>query len=224
MSLLIRTSRAIARAVVLSVMALAATGCQVPSALLYKFQGPTAIPPKYVVPQRPLLLLVENAHSGAVAIPEADELARVVYEDLQEHKVAPLIDPMRVHDLRDQSAAAFAKMSIAQIGQRLGAAQVLYLRVDKLDIEVPQGSEMVRVKIAIKANIIDVATAQTVWPTSGDTEPYDYESKLQRADASLTRTALNHQILRESGQEIARWFYSYQPETMREENQDLKLR
>ncbi len=129
-----------------------------------------------------------------------------------------------MHDLRDAGAAAFGKMSIAQIGQRLGAAQVLYLRVDKLDIEVPQGSEMVRVKIAIKANIIDVATAQTVWPTSGDTEPYDYESKLQRADAPLTRNALNHQILRESGQEIARWFYAYQPETMREENQDSKLR
>jgi hypothetical protein len=224
MSLPISTSRAIPRIVVLSVMVLAATGCQVPSAILYKLRGPDAIPPKYVVPQHPLLLLVENAHSGAVAIPEADELARVIYDDLQEHKVAPLIDPAKVHDLRDAGANAFGKMSIAQIGQRLGAAQVLYLRVDKLDIEVPQGSEMVRVRIAIKASIIDVATAQTVWPTSGDTEPYDYESKLQRADASLTRNALNHQFLRESGQEIARWFYPYQPETMREENQDIKLR
>src|SRR5438067_11012750 len=109
-----------------SLLLMAVSGCAAPSALLYKFAGPPAIPPKYVVPQHPLLLLVENAHSGAVAIPEADELARVIYDDLQEHKVAPLIDPARVHDLRDQGATAFGKMSIAQIGQRLGAAQVLY--------------------------------------------------------------------------------------------------
>jgi hypothetical protein len=208
----------------LSSFFLAMTGCAVPGALLYKFAGPPPIPPKYVVPQKPLLLLVENAHSGAAAMPEADELTRVIYDDLLEHKVAPLIDPARIQNLRDASPQAFGKMSIAQIGQRLGAAQVLYLHVDQLDIEVPQGSEMVRVKVAVKAKIVDVPTAQTVWPMSGDTEPYDYETRLQRADTSVTRSSLNHQMLRDSGVEIARWFYAYQPETMREENQDLKLR
>ncbi|MDB5324128.1 MAG: hypothetical protein JWN40_5759 [Phycisphaerales bacterium] len=217
-------NRVIVRGLALSSFIVAMSGCAAPSALLYKFAGPPAIPPKYVIPQRPLLLLVENAHSGAVALPEADELTRVIYDDLLEHKVAPLIDPSRVHDLRDAAPLAFGKMSIAQIGQRLGAAQVLYLHVDQLDIEVPQGSEMVRVKIAVKAKMIDVPTAQTVWPMSGDTEPYDFETRLQRTDASLTRSALNHQMLRGSGVEIARWFYAYQPETMREENQDLKLR
>jgi hypothetical protein len=72
--------------------------------------------------------------------------------------------------------------------------------------------------------MIDVASALTVWPVTGDTEPYDYETRLQRADATITRSSLNHQMLRDSGVEIARWFYSYQPETMREENQDVRLR
>jgi hypothetical protein len=83
---------------------------------------------------------------------------------------------------------------------------------------------MVRVKIAIKAKVIDVASAQTVWPMSGETEPYDYETRLQRADAALTRSALNHQMLRDSGVEIARWFYPFQTETMHDENPDVKLR
>jgi hypothetical protein len=199
-------------------------GCAVPSALMYKFMGPPAIQPKYVFPQKPLLVLVENVHSGSVAIPEADELSKVVYEELQAHKVAPLIDPVKVDDLRDRYAAAFSKMSISDIGRELGAQQVLYMHVEQLDVQVPSGSEMVRLKISIKAKVIDVATAQTVWPMSGETEPYHYESGWQRADAVTTQTALNHQILRQSGEEIARWFYAYQPETMREENQDLKLR
>jgi len=199
-------------------------GCAVPSALMYKFMGPPPIQPKYAFPQKPLLVLVENAHSGSVAIPEADELSKVVYEELQTHKVAPLIDPAKVDDLRDRSGATFSKMTISDIGRELGAQQVLYLHVEQLDVQVPRGSEMVRLKIAIKAKVIDVPTAQTVWPMSGETEPYDYESGWQRADAVTTQTALNHQILRESGEEISRWFYAYQPETMREENQDVRLR
>jgi hypothetical protein len=219
-----RSIRAAIRATVVLSLAGALLGCAVPSAFVYKLYGPPAIPPKYVMPQEPLLLLVENAHSGSNAIPEADELARVVYEDLQEHKVAPLIDPAKVHALRDASPATFGKMSIAQIGQKLGARQVLYLHVDQLEIEVPQGSDVVRLKIAIKGKVVDVGSAQTVWPTSGDTEPYDYESRLQRVDPGTSRSGLNHQVLRESGVEIARWFYKYQPETMREENKDERLR
>jgi hypothetical protein len=222
--LVIRAPRLLMLVVAISALAAVASGCSAPAAIMYKFMGPPPIPPKYVVPQTPLLLLVENAYSGAVAIPESDELATVIYGDLQDHKVAPLIELARLHELRDASPQAFSKMSIAQIGQHLGAAQVLYLHVDQLDIEVPQGSEMVRVKVAVKAKMIDVASALTVWPVSGDTEPYDYETRLKRADATITRSSLNHQMLRDSGQEIARWFYSYQPETMHDENQDVKLR
>jgi len=220
----IRTARLLLLTVAIGITAGVASGCAAPSAILYKFMGPPPIPPKYVVPQTPLLLLVENAYSGAVAIPESDELASVIYDDLNQHKVAPMIELARLHELRDSSPQAFSKMSIAQIGKQLGAAQVLYLHVDQLDIEVPQGSEMVRVKVSVKAKIIDVASALTVWPVSGDTEPYDNETRLQRADATITRSSLNHQMLLDSGLEISRWFYAYQPETMHDENQDVKLR
>jgi hypothetical protein len=211
-------------AAVVVCLGLGVTGCALPSALMYKVMGPPAIPPKYVFPQKPVLLLVENAHSGSVAIPEADELSKVVYDELQAHQVAPLIDPARVHELRDRDGAAFSKMTISEIGRQLGAAQVLYLHVDQLDIDVPQGSDVVKVKIAIEAKAIDVPTAQTVWPMSGETEPYKYESRPERLETGMTRAALSHQVLRESGEEIARWFYAFKPETMGEENQDLKLR
>jgi hypothetical protein len=206
------------------VVALTGAGCGAPAAVLYKLMGPPPIPPKYVVPQVPLLLLVENAHSGSVAIPEADELARVIYDDLQEHHVAPLIDFARLHELRDHDPKAFGRMTIAQIGHELGARQVLYLHVDQINIEQPQGGDVVRLKIAVQAKMVDVPTATTVWPTGGDTEPYDHETRLQRIEPGTTRAGLNHQILRQSGLDIARWFYQWQPDTMTEENQGERLR
>ena len=204
----------------LALVAMGAGGCALPGALLYKFVGPPAIPARYKVPQIPLLVLVENAHSGSIAIPETDALAQVICEDLRANKVAPLIDPDKIHDLRDRNPLAFGKMSIAEIGRQMGAQQVLYIHVHQLEIEAPQAGEVVRLKIGLNVKVVETATARAVWPDGGDTEPFNVETPWQRIEPGTSRSALNHQILRDSGTEIARWFYEYKPETMREENRE----
>src|SRR5688572_9904279 len=94
----------------LGLIATLAGGCAAPAVLAYKIFGPPPIPARYVPANtEPMLVLVENPHSGAIAIPEADELSRVIYGDLEEHKVAPQVDPSRLHELRDQNPTAFAK-------------------------------------------------------------------------------------------------------------------
>lgn len=199
-------------------------GCALPGALAYKVFGPSTIPARYNPPKTPLLILVENAHSGSIAMPEADALSQVIFDDLQEHKVAPLIDPNKVHELRDHNPITFGKLSIAEIGRELGAQQVLYIRVHQLDIDAPPASDVVRLKIGAKIRIVETASARTTWPESGDTEAFDVETPWQRIEPGTSRSALNQEILRASGEEIARWFYAYQPETMSEENKDQKLR
>jgi len=205
-------------------LALAAGGCSAPGALAYKFFGPPSIPARYKVPHAPLLVLVENAHSGSIAMPETDALAQVIYEDLLANKVAPLIDPDKVHDLRDHNPVAFSKMSIAEVGRQMGAAQVLYVQVDQLEIEAPPSSGVVRLKIALKVQMIETETARPTWPDSGDKEPFAVETPWQRIETGTSRTSLYHEILRESGQELAQWFYEFHPETMKEENKGQKLR
>jgi hypothetical protein len=205
-------------------LGLGAGGCAVPGVLAYKFLGPPAIPARYNQPKIPLLILVENAHSGSLAMPETDALAQVIYADLQSNKVAPLIDPDKVHEFRDHHPTTFGKMSIAQIGENLGAQQVLYIQVHQLDIEAPAASDVVRLKISAAIRIVDTAMARTSWPQSGEAESFDVETPWQRIEPGTSRSGLNQEILRESGQEIARWFYAYKPETMKEENKDEKLR
>jgi hypothetical protein len=226
----IRTIRRAAENVVLGLGAGAlllaiALGCAVPGALLYRTLGPPPIPARYAPPKDlPLLVLVENVHSGSQALPEADDLAKVMYDDLKENKVAPLVDPARLHDLRDADSKGFAKMTIAQIGQAVGARQVLYVHVRQLDLENPPGSEVVKARVAVDVKVVDVATARTAWPDNGETEPFAHETRLERVTEQSTRSAISRQVLRESGEQLARWFYDFKPETMGEENADVKLR
>ena len=190
----------------------------------YKVMGPPPVKPKYVLPQEPTLVMVENAHASSVVIPEADALARVVYDDLHEHNVAPLVEPTKVHDLRDLNPIAFSKMSIAEVARKVGARRVVYVNVTRLDIDTPAGSDLYKVGVSAGVKVVDAATAHTAWPESGEPEPYNYESPMQRIQPGTSRAALQQEILRQAGVEIARWFYEYQPETMGEENKDVKLR
>src|SRR3954447_8313991 len=89
------------KGILFSCAAIALCGCQVPSALWYRTVGPPPIPARYKPPQEPLLILVENVHSGSQALPEADDLAMVMHDALLENHVAPLIDPATLHEVRD---------------------------------------------------------------------------------------------------------------------------
>jgi hypothetical protein len=200
-------------------------GCALPGAINYKLFGPAPIPARYTPPKtEPMLVLVENAYSGSVAIPEADELSRVIYQELDEHKVAPQVDPAKLADLRDHSPNMFAKLSIAEIGRRLGAKQVLYVHIDRLDLDNPPASDMVKTRMAASVKIVDTTTAMTAFPQSGETEPFAHETPHTRIESATNASELKRLLLRQGGMEIARWFYAWKPETMRDENRDVNLR
>jgi hypothetical protein len=93
-----------------------------------------------------------------------------------------------------------------------------------LDLENPPGSEVVRARVAVDIKVVDVATARTAWPDTGEPEPYAHETRLARVTEQSTRSGISRQVLRESGEQMARWFYDFKPETMGEENADVKLR
>ena len=134
-------------------------------------------------------------------------------------------------DARPQNApcpvARFQNMPRRKVAKR-GAlknenSSCMYV-ISELNIVNPPGSEMVKAKLSLTVKVIDVASAQGVWPESGSGEPYEFESRLTRVTDRSTRSGVNRQVLRDSGQQIARWFYNFKPETMTEENQDLRLR
>ena len=209
----------------LALVAVVAGGCAAPAVLAYKLFGPPAVPARYAPPPtESMLVLVENQHAGAIAIPEADELSRVIHQELEDHKVAPQVDPAKLHEFRDRNPATFPKMSIAEIGRAMNARRILYIHVDRLDLDAAPGSDMVKTRMAASIKVVDATTAMTTWPTSGETELFEHQTPHRRIESGTSPSQLKRQILREGGVEIARWFYAWKPETMTEENRDVKLR
>ena len=199
-------------------------GCMIAGALAYKFAGPPPTPARYAPPKEPMLVLVETARTRGSAIPETAELAASLVQDLSSHEIGPIIDLDLLQRLRDANPTRYAARTITDIGRDLGARQVLYVSVGRLDFERPPGSDTIRGRIHARYRMIDVATAATRFPDDAEEEPFEYETRFQRITPEVTEAQLKRQILRESATQIGRTFYSWQAQTMTEENQDLKLR
>lgn len=200
-------------------------GCQLPAAIIYKVAGPPPIPARYTPPAtEPMLVLVEGAQSPVGSIPEADELAQALQTELKANNVAPLVEPGAVHDLRHTNPAAYSKLGIAEIGRKAGAKQVLYVSLRQVLFENPPGSDSVKLTVSARVKMVDAQSAVTVWPQSGNEEYYDYQSPFRRITPDISANSLKREILTQCGSDIARWFYAYQPQNMREENREERLR
>lgn len=188
-----------------------AAGCMLASAAVYQTRGPTPINPEYVPKQEPLLVLAENnstSSSGFVA----DGLASAIVSDFRENKVAPIV-PLTVLDgLRDKDLPAYKKMSIAEIGRATGAAQVLYVDMQSVEIENQNSGNYLRGKMVVRVRVVDSATGQTRWP--GDdaagrhlTAQTDYLHGAEANESNVYR-----QLDTAMATQVGHLFHEWQPE------------
>ena len=205
------------RRVVLSCIVLSssllASGCTAASALQYKLAGPPAVEPQYVPAKESMLVLVENYRASAAGQSDAEVLARHLVRELKTHDVAPLVPLDALYALQTNEGAAFRKMSMAAVGRKLGAKQVLYVDVQQSSIGAAPGSELLKGRIGVQVRVVDVGTGATRWPTEA-TEgiPLAYETPLPRADVNTTEAMVRQRMNAVMARNIARLFYKWKPQ------------
>lgn len=198
----------------LSVLLLTLAGCTVTGALAYKLYGPPPVEAKYVPTKEPMLVLVEryNAGGGGGHV-ESESLAREVFREMSKHDIAPLIDPIAAIDLRSQQPAKFSKMTISQIGAAVGAKQVLYVNIDSSQVQIAEGSSLMRGRFTARVKVVDVATGNLRWPVDA-TEGYPVlvETPLIRVRDGTSAATAQGELTRQAGDAIAKLFYKWKPE------------
>jgi hypothetical protein len=187
-------------------------GC-IAGAILGKL--PQYTPAKYVPDKdKPILVWAENYRdpSGAAAV-DAEQLTRLVSDDLREHKVATVIDPERAAELRSRDAEHFRQMPITMMGQSVGAQRVIYVSVINAGTDrAGGGMDMVRGTATVLVRVVDVHSGATVWPPSAS-EGYPVSATTPTTrlgdgtDEAMVRQALQQQL----AVDVARLFYKYDP-------------
>lgn len=191
---------------------LPAGGCQVIGAGAYVLTGPPSVPAQYVPVKEPMLILVENYSNPSLHQMEADQLTHCICTDLKANEVAPLIEMEKLREVRDKMGERMRRMTIPQIGQAVGAKQVLYVNIRRADVQELSGGSCSG-KMDLRVRLVDVAGGTTRWPKDAeDGHPVTVETPVVMQGESAAADALKSQMIQDAGQQIARLFYEWKPE------------
>ncbi len=151
-----------------------------------------------------ILVFVDQARSssvgfhvrGALDAAVAGYLANKVRVD-KNNIIAPVgYTPSRVQ--------AYAGLSPAQIGQKTGADLVLYIRIDKYELEQMDRRGYFSGRLVTRSVLVDVDSAKILWPASK-------EARLNRIKVELEtggREAASNRLMSGSAHCITRYFYN----------------
>jgi hypothetical protein len=187
-------------------------GCNLIGALAYKTVGPNEIDAEYKLPlAEPVLVLAENYQRGTLQS-AADELAELVFTDLQAHKAGTLIPPDKLMQLRSQKPERFNLLRIQEVGQAVGAKQIIYINLKELDVTGVTGSDAVSGKISATVRVVDVATGQTKWPDIGSDREFHASTNFVPETQVDSLGVMRTQMAQDLSVQIAQLFYKYKPE------------
>ena len=150
------------RAIACAVGLLLAVGGCAPIGPLVGLVAPPKIHALYKPKKQPMVVLVDNALKGGSQA-SADRLAVLLTQELEENKVAPMIEVAKLLELRGRDPVAFRAMPMTRVAREVGASQLLYVRVTEAvgGVVDPADAET---SLEARVRIVDAKTGQTLWP------------------------------------------------------------
>ena len=192
--------------------ALSQAGCNVLGFAASSIAGDTKQPAAFTPAKRPTVVIAERFNHAADSTRDGEPIARYVSEELRRQDVAPIIDPDQVSRLQTQDPARYRGMTIAAVGQAVGAEQILYVDIVRVDVHFADNSDLIRGQGEVRVRFIDANTAQTIWP------PNVAEGLSVTAETPIVRRAERYDALlrtdvhRALAAQVARLFYATKPE------------
>ena len=132
-----------------------------------------------------MLVLAEDYASPASVSLEAEQLERLVMDELRARAIAPMAPNFeKVYEMRLSQPAEFAAMSVAALGRLAGAQQVLYMDLAMTSGDLAPGASMYKAEGTLRVKIVDVESGDTLWPADdvpgGDHVRFEQKSKRRR--------------------------------------------
>lgn len=183
-----------------------AMGCAVAGVIADKFAPPPTDPAAYKPAHQPTLVMVENFQNPDLVEVHAERLNRDISNELTEHKIAPVIKPQRLMELKASKGAAFGQMDIPAVAKLLGARQVVYVDLVKFSVGPAPGSDMVKGEAEALVKVVD-ENGQTLWPRESSVgRQVNCETPYLRT-AGVDEASAREQMYQKLTDQVARLFY-----------------
>lgn len=186
-------------------------GCQAIAAVLDKASPDPTEPAMYAPTKDNMLVLVESYQNPASVEVIAEHIDRLIAEQFIAYKVAPVINPDRLSNLRTANPAAYKRMKIPAVGREVNASQVLYVNIGSFTIESAAGTDALQGHADAHVKIVDVVSGLTRWPRDATSDGMAVAFDLPfAADAQITSEPKVREALAQGlAEKVAKLFYEH---------------
>lgn len=152
-------------AVLTMIVGLGLGGCKGGAALFSAMSGPDKVPPQFVLPDLTTAVLVDDPQHHLANPAMARQIGTTAVHHLQLNDAldkATFIEPREVARLERQLGRDWKMMPIDQIGQKLGAEQIIYAKI--IQVSGQSDATLFRPTATIDVKVIRSSDGLRLWP------------------------------------------------------------
>jgi len=186
------------------------TGCAAVGVAASMVDDMTPRKAQYTPAEIATLVLCENYQAQGLSQIDADQVGRMVWDQMSSRTKIPMISPDTLVEARDIDRAAFSKLTVLQIAKQVKARQVIYIDLQSSATGVATGSDLMKAVVAANVKLIDVDTGRVVFPPDSEEGlPLATETPMRRAADGATRDSLRTEAMTMLSGQISRLFHDY---------------
>lgn len=188
-----------------------ATGCQSLAGAIVGLQGGDIIEAHYELTDGPLLVMFDD-RSARVERPEALRSAHSVISDLfSKYRVNSRVVPYSEMRRFQQQEDRYSRLTIREIGERLGAEEVLYVGVEKFTVQAQEGAPIFQGLFEARVKVISTERTNDVrkWPREGAGHRIAVETNPTPMDGDVSESAVATELGEKMGEKVAKLFYEH---------------
>lgn len=198
----------------LVVAALVAVGCNIIVPAAYIIEGPPANDAQYTLPDRKVVVFVDDRKNLLSRTQLRTVIGDKVASDLLAEELVPEAiasrDALSVAR-RDESAGK--SLSTAEIGEKVGAEVVIYVRIMSFNLTEPGGNPVPNAMARVR--VIDATNRQRLFPTDVQDPGVEVNSDMREVSLDLYNSttgkrSVEEQLATNLGDRIGKLFYKHE--------------
>ncbi len=212
---MITKNRSVARlatdALFLCLLLLPSAGCVQLATMMAHATGGDWIEPEFNLTHGRLLVLVEDP-SGLVSQPRAlRELHREISEKFLEFSVNSKIVPPEDIERIKRKERDYGRLSIREVGEKHGAEQVLYIRVDQFTLQAEEGAPLYKGLFTVRVKVLSTEAERDVrlWPRDPSGRRVSVGTPPVATDSGKSESDVARELAVKMGAEVAKLFYGH---------------
>mgnify|MGYP000552705894 CR=1 FL=1 len=201
------------RAVLLTLLPVLAcsTGCVQMAAVWANITGGDVVEPEFKLTKEPLLILIDDPNSLITEPQAVRDLHKAMAAIFLEFNVNRQVVPFENWQTFQRTAKNYNRLSVREIGEKLGAVQVLYLGVDRFTLQAEPGAPIYKGEFAVRVKVLSTEPKRDVrlWPREEAGRRIAVTTQPTPADGDVSAADVARELAEKLADAVARLFYEH---------------